>query len=80
MTSLVTIHTPTLVALFISQTLSLSQTIYSNIQKISYFFKMRPDLNFHPTDEKNYTAEKLSGSNFLTGLFSNYGQTDFYPN
>jgi hypothetical protein len=46
----------------------------------SYFFKMRPDLNFHHTDKENYIAEKPSDSSFLAGIFSNYGQTDSYPN
>jgi hypothetical protein len=69
-----------------NQTLSLiSQTIYSNIQKFSYFFKMRHDLNFHPTDEENYTAEEPNGSSFLAEIFLNqiflnYGQTNFYQN
>jgi hypothetical protein len=41
---------------------------------------MIPDLNFHPTDEGNYTAEEPSGSSFLAEIFSNYGQTNSYPN
>jgi hypothetical protein len=41
---------------------------------------MRLDLNFHPTDEENYTAEEPSDSNFLVEIFSNYGQIDSYPN
>jgi hypothetical protein len=41
---------------------------------------MRPDLKFHHTDEENCTAEEPSGSIFLAEIFSNYGQTDSYPN
>jgi hypothetical protein len=38
---------------------------------------MLPDLNYY-SDEENYTAEQPSGSNFLTVIFSNHNQTNFY--
>jgi hypothetical protein len=41
---------------------------------------MRHDLNFHPTVEENYIVEESSGSSFLVEIFSNYSETDFYPN
>jgi hypothetical protein len=44
------------------------------------FFKMRSDLNFYPTSDKNYTAEEPNSSNSFARIFSNFGQTDFYPN
>jgi hypothetical protein len=45
-----------------------------------YFLKIRLDLNFYPTDKENYTVEELSSSSFWIKIFSNYGQTDSYPN
>jgi hypothetical protein len=41
---------------------------------------MRYDLNFHPTDEGNYTAKEPNGNSFLVGIFPNYDQIDFYSN
>jgi hypothetical protein len=41
---------------------------------------MISDLNFNLVAEGNYTAEELSGSSFLAGIFPNYGQTNSYPN
>jgi hypothetical protein len=38
------------------------------------------DFNFDPTDEGNYTVEEPSSSSFLAEIFSNYDQTNFYPN
>jgi hypothetical protein len=40
---------------------------------------MLSDLNFYPTNEKNYTTEQPNGSNFLAGIFSTYDQTNSYP-
>jgi hypothetical protein len=39
---------------------------------------MLPDLNYYPADEENYTTEQPSGSNFLSGIFSNHNQTNSY--
>jgi hypothetical protein len=36
---------------------------------------MRPDLNFHPTNDENYTTEEPSSSNFSTIIFLNYCET-----
>jgi hypothetical protein len=41
---------------------------------------MIPDLNFDPSDEKNYTAEEPSGNSFFAEIFSNYDQINYYPN
>jgi hypothetical protein len=41
---------------------------------------MIPDLNFYHADEENYTAEEPSSSSFLAEIFSNYDQTNSYPN
>jgi hypothetical protein len=41
---------------------------------------MRYDLNFHPTDDGNYTAKEPNSSSFLIKIFPNYGQIDFYSN
>jgi hypothetical protein len=49
----------------------LAQFSQTQIQQISNFFQMLPDLNYFP-DEENYTAEQPSGSNFLTEIFSNH--------
>jgi hypothetical protein len=32
------------------------------------------------TDEENYTTEEPSGSSFFVGIFSNYEQSNSYPN
>jgi hypothetical protein len=55
----------------------LTQFSQTQIHQTSNIFKMLPDLNYYP-DEENYTAEQPSGSNFLTGIFSNHNQTNSY--
>jgi hypothetical protein len=41
---------------------------------------MISDLNFNPSDEGNYTAEKASGSSFFARIFLKYDQSNSYPN
>jgi hypothetical protein len=83
--SLITINS---LALLISQTQALLSSSHKN-KYLSYklikypkltFFQMIPDLNFDPSNERNYTAEEPSGSSFFTGIFPNYDKNNFYPN
>jgi hypothetical protein len=41
---------------------------------------MIPDLNFDPADEGNYITEEPSSSSFFVKIFSNYDQSNSYPN
>jgi hypothetical protein len=41
---------------------------------------MIPNLNFDPSDERNYIAEEPNGSSFFARIFSNYDQSNSYPN
>jgi hypothetical protein len=64
----------------------LSSSHKHNTKYLSYkylnfsFFQLISDLNFDHFDEENYTAGEPSGSNFFAGIFSNFDQSNSYPN